>query len=165
MRLPEIQLDGLSLSEVGALGIGPGWDKTVPRFFGWYSKKTPGPVVGFLGGNVLRQFRVEIDYAGGATYWKREAPPDPHDLDQVGISIQPVAEGYVVYGVATQNGKKAVDGVEAKDRLIAVDGVPLAGVTMGTALRALHGKPGDVRELKLERGAKTFVVKARVMRF
>lgn len=166
VRLHEIGLDGLKLREVGALGVGPGWDKATPNFFAWYSTKTPGPVVGFFGGSVLRSFRLEIDYAGGATYWLQEIPLDPHDLDQVGVIIRPVANGdFVVYGVATQNGRKTVDGVEAKDRLIAVDGVPMAGATQGTVLRALHGKPGEIRELKLERGGKTFEVKARVMQF
>jgi hypothetical protein len=76
MRPPDIDPQRRNLRQVGALGVRPGWGKTFPSFFAWYSKKTPGPLVGFLGGNALRQFQVEIDYVSGATYWKRESAPD-----------------------------------------------------------------------------------------
>lgn len=165
MRLPAIDLDGVKMEQAGALGVGPGWDKTMPRFFDWYSQKTPGPVVGFLGGNVLRAFLLEIDYANHATYWKRENELDAHDLDQVGIIIQPGGGKYVVIGIATRDGKKTVDGVAANDRLISVGGVLVTGKTMGTVLTLLHGKPGERRNLGLERGGKNFTVSARVKRF
>ena len=165
MRLPAIDLGGVKMEQAGALGVGPGWDKTMPRFFDWYSQKTPGPVVGFLGGNVLRAFRLEIDYANQATYWKRENELDAHDLDQVGIIIQPGGGKYVVIGMATQDGKKTVDRVAANDRLISVDGVPVTGKTMGTVLTLLHGQPGERRNLGLERGGRKVTVSARVRSF
>ncbi|HKW88499.1 MAG TPA: hypothetical protein VJN21_07055 [Candidatus Acidoferrales bacterium] len=166
MRLPEIDTGSLHLEEVGALGVGPGWDKTMPRFFNWYSKKTPAPVAGFLGGNVLRAFRIEIDYANHATYWSREGEVDPHDLDQVGITIGSAPGGkYIVIGLATRNGTNAVKGVEVNDQLLSVDGVATTGATMGRVLNALHGRPGEKRKLLLERGGKQFVVDAPVTRF
>jgi hypothetical protein len=166
MWLPGIALDGLNLQKVGALGVGPGFDKTTPNFFAWYSEKTAGPVVGFLGGNVLRSYRLEIDYRGGATYWKRERAPDPHDLDQVGIMIRPTPGGkYFVARVAAQKGKKTVNGVEAGDQLISVDGIPVTGATMGQVLAALHGKPGETRTIVLERRGKRIMVNAPVTSF
>lgn len=166
MRLPAIDLTGLQINSIGALGVGPGWDKAMGRFFDWYSKKAPEPVVGFLGGNVLRAFRIEIDYANGVTYWDRENKGDPHDLNQVGIMIRPGPGGaYFVAAVATQNGRKMVDGVAPDDRLIGVDGAIMTGATMGKVLTALHGQPGTTRKLVLARGNKRFVVNARVTRF
>ena len=166
VRIPDIDLHGLSLRQVGALGVGPGFDKTVPNFFVWYSGRTPGPVIGFLGGNALRSYRLEIDYADSATYWKRERAPDPHDLDQVGIMIRPTPDGqYFIMGVTAQNGKETVDGIEAGDQLISVDGIAVTEATMGRVLAALHGKPGVARVLVIERSGKQLIANARVTSF
>lgn len=165
IRLPAIDLNGLQLNSIGALGIGPGWDKTVSRFFDWYSKKTPEPVVGFLGGNVLRDFRIEIEYANSATYWSRETEGDPHDLDQVGITIGVRDGKYFVIGLPTQNGKATVDGIAVNDQLLSVDDVMMTGATMGKVLAALHGRPGEIRKLVLERNGKQLSVDVRVTRF
>lgn len=166
MRLPDIALGGLNVQNVGALGVGPGFDKSIPNFFAWYSKKTPGPVVGFLGGNVVRRYRLEIDYADGATYWQRQRVPRSDHLDQVGITIRatPSSE-YFVARVATQNGRNTVNEVEAGDRLISVDGLAVTGVTMGRILTALHGKPGETRTLVLERRGKRITVSAPITSF
>jgi hypothetical protein len=73
IRLPAMNLGSLQLTQIVALGVSSGWDpKTTPRFFDWYSQKTPGPVVAFIGGNVLKAFRMAIDYANGTTYWLRQ---------------------------------------------------------------------------------------------
>lgn len=165
MRVPAIDLGGLQIESVGALGVGPGWNKAMPSFFKWYSEKTPEPVVGFLGGNVLRAFRLEIDYANGATYWNRERTADPHDLDQVGIMIRAAHGKYFVAAVATQDGRKTVDGVRVNDQLISVDGVAMTGATPGKVLGALHGRPGQTHKLVLERDGKRIVVNAPVTRF
>lgn len=166
LRLPAIDLGKLQIESPGALGVGPGWSKTVPRFFDWYSQKTPVPVVGFLGGSVLRGFRLEIDYANAATYWARESQTDPHDLDQVGITIGPGENGqYVVIGLPTQSGKEVVTGVAVKDRLVSIDGASMTGATMGRVLRALHGRPGQTHHLVLERAGKQLAVDASVTRF
>lgn len=166
MRLPDVALGGLKLPNVGALGVGPGFDKSIPNFFAWYSKKTPGPVVGFLGGNVVRRYRLEIDYADGATYWQRGQESRSDHLDQVGITIRatPSSE-YFVAGVATQNGRNTVNEVDAGDRLISVDGLAVTGVTMGRILTALHGKPGETRTLVLERRGKRITVSAPITSF
>lgn len=166
IRVPHIGLDGLDLQNVGALGVGPGFDKTTPNFFAWYSERTPGPVVGFLGGNLVRQFRLEIDYADGATYWEREQAPTSDHLDQVGIMIRPDPSGeYFVARVATQNGKKTVDGVQPEDQLISVDSTAATGKTMGQLLAMLHGRPGETRTLVLDRRGKKIIVKAPITSF
>jgi hypothetical protein len=166
MRLPEVDLQGLKIEQVGALGVGPGWNEKMPRFFDWYSQKTPGPVVGFLGGNVLRDFRLEIDYANRVTYWSRERGLHRREIDQVGIIIRPVLGGrYIVIGTATKKGRKTVEGVAADDRLIRIDDFAVTGATMGKVLSALHGRPGETRKLELERHGTKFIVSARVTSF
>src|SRR5580704_5025705 len=162
LRLSEIHLASLHLEQIGALGITPKappfppvpGESAVPGdFFDWYSKKAPEPVVGWLGGNVLRGFRVMIDFPRRMTYWEHESDLDPHDLDQVGVTLETrdTGEGYFVAGVAEKGGKPTVDGLQAGDKLVQVDDLRLAGATRGAIFSALHGKPGTVRLLILER--------------
>jgi len=166
LRLPALALGSLQLADIGALGISSGWDPKAPPLFDWYSQKTPGPVVAFLGGNVLKAFRLTIDYAEGASYWLRQQPDDAHDLDQVGLTLGSTQDGkYSVLQVAEQNGQKSVTGVQPGDILVSVDGLPVTGATQGKVVAALHGNPGDTRVLHLQRNGKEFTVTAKVARF
>jgi C-terminal processing protease CtpA/Prc len=91
------------------------------------------------------------------TYWQREADLDPHDLDQVGITLETRdnVKGYFVAAiVTTTNGKPAVQNVRVGDKLIQVDGVVMSDATRGAIFSALHGKPGSTRTLLLDRDGK-----------
>jgi len=131
--------------------------------------------VGFLGPNAFRNFRVEIDYAGGAVWFERGAEsgesgasgggPGGHDLDLVGLALRLEADGrYAVVGVPSRDGRPVVAGVQPGDILLRVDGFEAAGATMGAVVDALRGRPGEVRVLTLEREGKRFRVEARVER-
>ena len=88
------------------------------------------------------------------TYWQREVDPDPHDLDQVGITLETRdnVKGYFIAAIATtMNGKPAVQNVRVGDKLLQVDDVVLRDATRGAIFSALHGKPGSTRTLLLER--------------
>jgi hypothetical protein len=176
LRLPEIHLASLHLEQIGALGIAPKAPPfpPVPResaapgdFFDWYSKKAPEPVIGWLGGNVLKGFRVMIDFRKHMTYWEQESDLDPHDLDQVGVTLETLdtGEGYFVAGVAEKGGKPTVEGLQAGDKLVQVDDLRLADATRGAIFSALHGKPGTVRLLILERDGKQFTLQAKTSDF
>lgn len=163
LRIPEVQLGPLALREVGALAIGPSnknWD-----FIDWYSKKNAVPVIGWLGGNVLRNFRITIDYAKHVSYWLRQRESDPHDLDQVGLTLESRHGQYFVAGVATQNSKTTVEGVEVGDQLLQIDGLRTNAVNWAAVYDAMHGRPGEVRNLVLERNGRQFRVPARVTAF
>jgi hypothetical protein len=158
LRLPEIGIGGVVVHDAAALGIGQ-------EMFDWYSHKSAGPVVGFLGGNILRRCRLEIDVANRMTYWELGPDPAEADLDIVGLTLRPEADGgFAVAAVATREGVTAVDGVEAEDRLVEVDGIDLAGATMGEAVAALRGRPGDRRRLVLDRAGSRVEVDAEVLR-
>jgi len=140
LRLPEIKIGSLSLKQIGALGIAPeappippapGQSKVEGNFFDWYSKKAPEPVIGWLGGNVLRGFRVMIDFPRRMSYWERVSDLDPNDLDQVGVTLEKRSNGYFVAGIAEKAGKPTVDAVRIGDKLIQVDGVLLSRATRG----------------------------------
>ena len=57
-------------------------------FFDWYSKKAPESVIGWIGGNVRKGFRVMIDFPRRMIYWEQQIELDPHDLDQVGVTLE-----------------------------------------------------------------------------
>jgi len=166
LRLPEVRLGKVRLTEVGAIGIAPaappfppvpGESKVEGNFFDWYSKKAPERVDGWLGGNVLKGFRVTFDFSAGMTYWQREADLDPHDLDQVGITLETRDDmkGYFIAAIATtMNGKPSVQNVRVGDKLLQVDDVVVRDATRGAIFSALHGKPGSTRTLLLERDGK-----------
>jgi len=165
MRFPEIFWGQTLLTEVGIVGV-PKLGPNGPTLGAWYSQKASRPVDGFLGPNAFKAFRVEIDYAGGAVYFERGAEFDVHDMDIVGLTLQPQADrSYRVIGVAQKDGKPAVNGVESGDKLLRVGNLNATGATMGTVVDALRGNPGDVRILLLERNGKTFKIEAKVARF
>jgi hypothetical protein len=163
LRIPEIKLGSLSVQQVGALAIGrsaTNWD-----FIDWYSEKNPGAVIGWLGGNVLQAFRITIDYPNLMSYWVRQTKLDPHDLDQVGLTLQSKNGEYLVAAIATQNGKPTVEGVRAGDKLLQIDALRTSTTTWSAIFSALHGKPGEIRTLLLERDRRQFTVQAKVVRF
>jgi hypothetical protein len=176
LRLPEIRLGTLPLRQIGMLGIAPeappfppapGEDIVHGSLFDWYSKKAPAPVIGWLGGNVLKGFRVTIDYPRRMTYWERQTALDPHDLDQVGVTLETRdgESGYFVAGIAEKNGKRTVEGILVGDKLVQVDGLRVNGATRGALFAALHGNPGAVRVLTVERAGRPMQIRARTTAF
>ena len=92
MRIPEIRLGSLLLEQIGAVGIdraapqippAPGGQLVDGNFFDWYSKKTPEPVIGWIGANVLKNFRVTFDFPRRTIYFERGNKVDCYDLNQV----------------------------------------------------------------------------------
>jgi len=153
-RIPLIKVGALQLRHVGLAGYA---EKIAgnQQFFDWYSKKAPQPVIGFIGGNILKSFRIEIDYAKHATYWLQEMPIDRDDMAQVPVVLRPERDGtYTVIGICRRNGKKLMNGVLPGDKLVAIGGLAVRNATFGTVLRALHGQPGDKRVLVLERNGR-----------
>jgi hypothetical protein len=174
LRLPAMGLGPLQLKQIGVLGISkqappippiPGEDQVRGDFFDWYSKKAPEPVIGWIGGNVLKNFRLMIDFPRRMTYWEKQSEFDAHDLDQVGVTLEKRDDGYFVAGTAQKDEKPTVDGIQIGDRLIQVDNVQLGEATRGAILAALHGKPGDVRTLVVERDGKRLTVPVKVTAF
>jgi len=166
MRIPEIVIGRVALTEVGVLGAGRGKGfSTNMDLFDWYSTKNAVPVIGWIGGNVLKAFRLGIDYQNHTMYWLGQSEPDASDLDEVGLTLKAQAGEYVVAAVATKNGKATVDGVQPGDKLIRVDGLETKRATWGGIYDALHGKPGQTRVLVLGRGANQVTVNATVTAF
>lgn len=164
MRIPEIKLGAVILTDVGITGL-PNFYSNGTDLGTWYSKKTARPVVGFLGPNALKSFRVEVDYANSKVYFEKDLDFNPHDMDLVGLTLNTEPDGnFIIIGVTKKNGKPTVEGVEPGDVLLRVDDLRTTGATFGTVVDALRGKPGDVRILELERNGKRFKVETKVTR-
>jgi hypothetical protein len=163
LRIPAIELGSLHLRKIGALAIGP--SNKDGDFIDWYSRKNPGPVIGWLGGNVLRGFRITIDYPNRESYWLSQTALDPHDLDQVGLTLALRNGEYFVAAITTQNGKPSVRGVHVGDKLLMVDALELSTSTWDGIFSAMHGAPGDIRTLHIERNGVPFTVQASIKAF
>jgi hypothetical protein len=159
MRMPAIAVGAAApVPDVAVLGL-------PQELFDWYSRKSAGTVVGFLGGDFIARFRLEVDFPGQMTWWRPGPAPAKRDLDVVGLTIRPESDGsFTVAGVVSRNGKPMVEGVQPNDRLLRVDGLDVTNVPMGTVIDALRGAPGATRTLVIERAGRRITVPATVVR-
>jgi hypothetical protein len=152
MRLEEMSIGPVVVEGAGAAGFPEG-------LFEWYSKKTAGPVAGLLGPNVLKAFRVGIDFRGAAVYLDRGRKDDTQDMDLVGLTLRASRDGsYEILGAGPATGAKA------GDLLLRVGSLEVKGRSMGEVVDALRGRPGRERRLTVRRGTETLTLKARVER-
>jgi hypothetical protein len=158
LRLPKVAFGPLQITGVGVVSRRAG------MFEHWMSRDMTAPIIGAIAGNVLRGFRVQIDYAQGATYLEQTGKLDSTDLDTIPLILNPQADGtYVVSGVAQQAGQPLMEGIAVGDKLVNIDSFAVDGKSLGEVLDALRGKPGQIRNLVLERGGKQITVFARVI--
>jgi hypothetical protein len=149
VRIPEITLDSLNVRQVGALAIAP--DSDGHDFMDWYSTKNAVSVIGWLGGNVLRHFRITIDYPNKMSFWEQQSALDPHDLEYIGLTLLSRHSEYYVAGIAARSGRPAVSGVQVGDKLVQIGALTTHGASREAIFAAMHGKPGEARSLILER--------------
>jgi hypothetical protein len=166
-----MRVGSLILKQIGVLGVSAGAPPIPPApgesavegdFFDWYSKKAPEPVIGWIGGNVLKGFRVMIDFPRRMIYWEQQIELDPHDLDQVGVTLEKRDTGYFIAGIAQKDGKPTVNAVRDGDRLIQVDNLQVSSANCGAIFAALQGRTGSVRKLVVERDGKRLSVAAKI---
>lgn len=86
------------------------------------------------------------------TYWEKTAELDPHDLDQVGITLEKRDSGYFISGIAEKDDKRVVSDVRIGDRLVQVDDVPLQNATPGRRIFSFARKGGDASHPYLGKG-------------
>ena len=159
MRLAEARWAEFQLQEVAAVSRPKGTFET------YMSRMMAEPIIGALGGNVLRAFRVEIDYANGATYLEKTGSLEQNDLDIVGLTLRPMQDGgYVVSAVSKQGAGDLVDKVREGDKLISVDKLQVTGAPLAEVVNALRGKIGEKKSLTIERDGNRITVQAVVAR-
>jgi PDZ domain len=159
VRVPELEWGPFRLRNVGMVSRPRGvYEQAI-------SKEMTAPIIGALAGNVLREFRIEIDYPAGMAYLSKEWTGNSHDLDCVGLILQMESSGAVlVSGVATRNGRPEVNGVRAGDTLLRVDSHNVARDSLAQILQYLSGPVGENKRLTIRRGEQEITVSARVLR-
>jgi C-terminal processing protease CtpA/Prc len=136
----------------------------------FFAKRAGTPTVGLIGSNALLNYRVGIDYAHSTVYFEFGRMFNFPDFDVIGLTLRPEDDGrFTSLGVADFDGKPSVapgpDGVRPGDHLVAVDGIPVQGSTMGQVWNMLGGTPGQERSLTIEREGRQFTIAATVQHF
>ena len=136
----------------------------------FFEKRAGIPTAGLLGANALMNYRIGIDYAHSTVYFDIGRLFNFPEFDVIGLILRPEDDGrFTILGIADFDGKPSVaggtDGVQAGDHLVAVDGIPVSGSTMGQVWSMLGGEPGKERRLTVERSGKQFTVAAEVHHF
>jgi len=163
MRLDRVQYGPLFLTDVAVVAL----PKTTMDFF---EKRAGVPTVGLLGSNVLLNYRVGLDYAHAMVYFDIGRLFNFPDFDVIGLVLRPEDDGrFTILAVVDFDGQPSVpsgpEGIQPGDHLVAVDGIPVRGLTMGQVWSMLGGTPGQERKLTIEQGDRQFVVAAKVQHF
>jgi hypothetical protein len=115
---------------------------------------------------MLLNYRVGLDYAHSTVYFDLGRTYTYPDFDVVGLILRPEGDGrFTILGVADFEGKPSVNGLQAEDRLVAVNDLAVHGITMGQVWSMLGGTPGQEKKLTVERGGQEFVVTTTVRHF
>lgn len=164
LRIPRIALGPLEMKDVGLMGAGPSLgaaDKLIGEaFWNVWQEQAGETVAGWLGANVLKHYRLTIDYPNAMSYWRKGAEPDAHDYDRVGVTLVYEHGEYFIGGVIARAG---APGLEIGDRLVAIDGQPTRGAAR--ELTALRGAPGEQKILRVSRGPVEIDIAATVFAF
>lgn len=169
LRIPKAALGPMEIDNVGVLGVGGGFGPlnaiSSEYFFDQWQKDAPEPVVAWLSANVLKHYRLTIDYKDRISYWKKLGEIDPHELDQVGLNLVYDNGVFFVGRIVTKDGKPTAEAVESGDKLLAIDDAPVQGWSRDQLFGALGGKPGDIHRITVERSGKTLTVPLPVIAF
>lgn len=156
LRVAKLKIGSFALPDVAM----------VSRSVGIYEKSMSdmmtAPIVGAIAGNVLRDFRVEIDYLSGATYLEEKLHSTDRDLVTVGLIL-----GFAnnrdpaVTAVCSAAGEDVKKSVLVRDRLIAVDGRTVNGEPLAAIAELLSGEVGTLRRLTIRRNGQQLDVAVR----
>ena len=129
------------------------------------SKMMTGPIIGSLAGNVLRDFRVSIDYKNGFVYLLPSKPSSNSDLISVGLILERDPKGsLLVTGLSSNASPDVRKGIQVGDKLIAVDDVDVSAKLLAGAATLLQGPAGSQKRLTVERDGQKRIITVTVSR-
>jgi hypothetical protein len=159
MRVDRLQYGPLFLTNVAMVELPQEWKA-------FFEKRDGITTAGLLGTEALNNYRVGIDYAHSTVYFDIGRTFKFPEFDVVGLVLHPEDDGrFTVLAITDYKGAASVSEVKAGDQLVAVDGIPVRGSTMGQVWLMLGGEPGKERRLTVEREGKQFTVIAPVRHF
>lgn len=144
-RLREIEFGGLKLNDAASV--------VVSSREGLF---TAGTGMSLLGANLLRHFRLTIDYGRRQLTLERntEFEPDPNEYTSIGV--MPLLRDGRFYVSGVVNGSPAdQEGVQTGDEIIRLAGKTMGEYSFGELIEALRG-PADSRlDIIVRRGQRT----------
>lgn len=152
LRIPDLKLGSFAIANAAAVSRPEG------TFEKRMSNIMPAPIIGSIAGNVLRDFRVEIDYQNGAVYLEHAKTLSPAEISGVGLILSRTKAGLVVKGTASTAGAGVKEVVHAGDVLVSVDGEAMSGKSLNEASQLLQGAKDTKKRLTLLRGDQTISV-------
>jgi hypothetical protein len=119
------------------------------------SFETPASIVGALGGNVLKNFRIEIDYPNGITYLEQKVSDSGDDMNSVGLVLDVEAKNnLVVLAVSSSATALTIMNIHPGDQIIEIDGRREMPWKIIDASDALSGPVGETKKLVIKRDGK-----------
>ena len=159
LRVPEMKIGSFTVNQPAAVSRPGG------TFEQWMSKMMTGPIIGSLAGNVLRDFRVSIDYKNGFVYLLPSKPSSDTDLTSVGLILERDSKGsLLVTGLSSNASPDVRKGIRVGDKLIAVDDVDVSVKFLAGAAALLQGPLGSQKRLAVERDGQKRVITVTVTR-
>jgi hypothetical protein len=152
MRIPEMKIGSFTVRQSGVVSRPDG------TFEKMMSPIMTAPIIGSVAGNVLCDFRVEIDYQNGLVYLTKTKRVSDPAISGVGLVLAPGKSGLIVSAIASTAAADVKKGVHPGDELIAVDGVSMAGKPLAAAALALQGVKGMAKGLTLLRNGESVSV-------
>jgi len=160
LRVPSLQFGAFRLTQIAMVSRSD--DIYSPT-----SYETPGPIIGALGGNVLSQFRVEIDYPEQLLFLERSDREEADDFDTVGLVLDTNSAGQlIVRAVSSTASSVTRQNILPGDVIVRISGVDKAPHSLTEAAQALSGSVGERKQLHILRNGKSMsvtVVVARVL--
>lgn len=136
LRIRDVRWGGIPLGDLDVV------TRPTGTFERYMSSITAGPIVGALGGNVLRNVAARLDYPHSTLTVRYERRPRPDELTVVPLILQPHEDG-----TFTINGGAAADGLREK-HLLSVDGHSVAGLSLDDVQQLLRGPVGTTRSIE-----------------
>ena len=162
LQIPAMSFGQLHLRNVGVMGTGPvlGWpgDAVLGEIVwnSWQEGAPGGHAVAWIGANVLRRYRLTVDYAGHTSYWLKTSDFDQDELSQVGVTLVYRSGKYFIGRIVKKDGNFTVEGLEPNDGILSIDGQKVYGWPRDRVFAALHGRSGDHHILTIERDGRSF---------
>jgi hypothetical protein len=158
LRIPAFQVGSFTVAQVAVVSRP---DQT----YSATSYETPAAIVGALGGNVLSQFRIEIDYPEQLLFLEPSGKIPANDFDTVGLMLDTNGAGeLVVRAVSSSASSITHQNVLAGDVILQIGNASKAPYTLTKAARALSGAVGERKQLRILRKGQPMTVTVTVSR-
>lgn len=158
LRIPVLRIGSVNIARVAAVSR-PDKTYSATKF------ETPAAIVGALGGNVLSQFRVEIDYPDQLLFLERSNKIQENDFQTVGLVLDTDAVGdLVVRAVSPSASSITRQNILPGDVILKIGSLSEAPYTLTMAGHALSGAVGERKQLYILRNGNPLIVEATVSR-